>query len=395
MANILYFFPMNPLRVNAGSVQRAQALLIYCRDKGHQVDFINSNDYWGGVIDPSDIETLQRQRLIRNHFSLSKKPKVTHIFDFLRYNIPRVILRKIFKIGVTGIPDYATNFSRQLFRRILRENCYDYIIVSYAFWGNLIKNKAFTKQAKTIIDTHDFITAQEQHRKHFRLGKAFTDEIQRLNQFDEIWTVSVDEQYLFSQFCTNFVRLVPISGSYHPTDPATQKKFDLLYVGGDNPHNVRAIRWFFEEVYPKLPGSLRICMVGTINNVLPQYSNVVNIPQTDDLSSYYQQSRIAICPMLSGTGTKVKVIEALSYGLPVVCSPKGVDGLVNKRENGCLIADDAMQFAYFINRLIDDQKHYIVTSEQALRYYQQYHSVDYLYSVLDSALSAPISPQKS
>lgn len=394
MATILYFFPMNPLRVNAGSVQRAQTLLTYCRDKGHQVDFINSNDYWGGVIDPSDIEALKRQQLIRNHFSLSKKPKITHIFDFLRYNIPRVILRKIFKIGSTGIPDYATNYSRKLFDGILRQNCYDYVIVSYAFWGNLVKNKVLTGRAKTIIDTHDFITAQEQNRKHFRLGNAFADEIQRLNRFDEIWTVSADEHYLFSQFCTNFVRLVPISVAHYPTGIVAQKEFDLLYVGGDNPHNVRAIRWFFDEVYPKLPKSLRICIVGTINNVLSEYPNVTSIRQTDNLGSYYQRSRVAICPMLSGTGTKVKVVEALSYGLPVVCSPKGVDGLLNKRENGCLIADDAKQFVRLITQLTDNQKQYVAIHEEAQQYYRRYHSIDHVYAILDHAFGAPTSPQK-
>src|SRR5690606_21840171 len=278
MANILYFFPMNPLRIDAGSVKRAHTLLTYFRDRGHVVDFINSNDYWGGKIDESDILALKDQKLIRTHFSLSKKPPLTSLFDFLRYNIPRVIRQKILKIGATSIPDYATNYSRKLFNAILRENSYDYIIVSYAFWGNLVKYNGLTKQAKTIVDTHDFITAQEQHRRNFRLGSAFADEIQRLSQFDEIWAVSVDDQYLFGQFCPNPVRLVPICTTHQPVDSTAPQTFDLLYVGGNNPHNVHAMKWFFAEIYPKLPASLRICVVGTVNKTLPEYLNMTKIP---------------------------------------------------------------------------------------------------------------------
>lgn len=392
MATILYFFPANPWRVNAGNAQRARTLLTYFRDRGHTVDFINSNDYWGGPIDDADILELKRHRLIQAHFSLSRKPSVITLSNFLHHEIPRFIREKIVKVGKTSISDFAAGYSSSLFNKILKENTYDYIIISYALWGNLIRNNPLIKHAKTIVDTHDFITAQEQHWKKLKLGLAFSDEIQRLNLFDEIWTVSADEQYLFSQFCQKPVRLLPICLDADSTMSPMNKEFDLIFAGGDSIHNIRAVQWFFDKVYPYLPTSVRICLVGKINNVIAvDYNNVIKIREAEKLDTYYRRSRVAICPMLSGTGVKVKVVEALSYGLPVVCSPKGVDGLLNKRENGCLVAETAQEFADEIRKLIENDEFYIQLQHMALHYYRHYHSLEQLYRQLDNVFGYSVT----
>ncbi|WP_257666454.1 glycosyltransferase [Parapedobacter tibetensis] len=388
MANVLYFFPMNPHRVTAGNEQRARTLLTYFRDKGHTVDFVSSNDYWGGVIAEQDILSLKQQRLIRHHFSLSKKPHILGIKDFLRFEIIRFI-RKQLKPKRSGISNFTTDYSRSQFNKVIKTHSYDYIVISYAFWADLVKNnRNIGHSTMTIIDAHDFITAQEQPKVDIKLGSAFSDEIERLRVFDEIWAVSADEYYVFSQLCRKPVRLIPICADADSDEIASDKEFDLIFVGGDNPHNVKSIQWFFDEVYPKLPPSLRICIVGKINTVLPVYPNVVKIKQAVNLGAYYRKSRIAICPMLSGTGTKVKVIEALAYGLPVVCSPRGVDGLLNKRDNGCLIAETAESFANLIQRLSADMDFYASTQNQAISYHKKYHSLRHLYRVLDEVFDS-------
>jgi len=59
-----------------------------------------------------------------------------------------------------------------------------------------------------------------------------------------------------------------------------------------------------------------------------------------NLVEFYQNVSIVICPMFSGTGVKIKVLEALSYGIPVVTNQRGVDGLLNKSANGCLVTEN-------------------------------------------------------
>ena len=66
---------------------------------------------------------------------------------------------------------------------------------------------------------------------------------------------------------------------------------------------------------------------------------------------------------------KIKVVEAMSYGIPVVCTSRGVDGLPDKTRNGCLVADDAAAFAGHINRLVCDTVFYKQCQQQVKDYF--------------------------
>src|SRR5690606_17716695 len=120
---------------------------------------------------------------------------------------------------------------------------------SYIYWADLIHDIRSFSNARTIIDTHDFMTSQCQQNTNFQLGPFFEEEISRLRMFDEIWTISVDEQYLFSRFCPGNVRWIPpmLDPPAAPlqTDTAGEP-FDLLYIASDNPHNPIAAQWFFK-----------------------------------------------------------------------------------------------------------------------------------------------------
>ncbi|MBE8722319.1 glycosyltransferase [Sphingobacterium pedocola] len=385
---ILYFFPLNPLHSNAGSVTRARGILTYFRNKGYIVDFVNSDDEWGEELTLEDRNKLVSEGLARSSYGLSRNPPLKDFFGYLRYLIPALFLRKLFKYGTSRLTDYNNFNRRKQFNTILKRDKYDYIIISYAYWANLIKDNSFASDARLIIDTHDWLTAQDQSRKRFEIGKGFSDEIERLNLFDEIWTVSSDEQYVFEQFCRKPVHLIPIGFQSNFSSGIQRDSnnvyFDAIYVASDNMHNIKACNWFFRYVYPSLPKDISFCIIGTINKYVPDLPNVTKVEYVEDLNDYYYRSKLAICPMLSGTGVKIKVIEALSYGLPVVCNRRGVDGLVNKTENGCVVTDDGDDFSRLILRLLRDNDFYEHVRNDGQLYFNRYHSIEAVYRNLDS-----------
>ena len=150
-----------------------------------------------------------------------------------------------------------------------------------------------------------------------------------------------------------------------------------------NEHNIKSAQWFFEKVYPLLPLNISICVVGRICNYIGDYSNVTKIEFVEDLDTLYKQSKITICPMLSGTGVKIKVIESLSFGLPVVCNERGVDGLLNKNNNGCLVAEDENQFANNIIKLLKKEEFYNIIKSEAISFFDKNHSQSIVYQKLD------------
>ncbi len=372
---ILYFYPENPTTSNQGNNARAFALLQYFKNRNHKIDYI-------GIASKSfsevDLEAIKNANLIENGFLLKRDKRISKTFSYLfTYAIPNKLKGRIRDFDRTRFGH------KNQFSKILKDNQYDYIIISYAYWAELIRENKHLKEAKLIIDTHDFLTSQFQNQKRFNLGKYFNKEVELLNLFQKIWVISSDENYVFSQFVSSDVITIP-----HALEVKFQlnstKKYDLVYVASSNEHNVKSAKWFFEEVYPKLNTTLSICVVGKINEYIPELPNVTKIHFLEDLNQVYSESRVAICPMLSGTGLKIKVVEALSYGLPVVCNPRGIDGLINKTNNGCLVTVDASIFSKYIEQLLTDNNFYEQQQALAKNFFANYLSKEVVYSELDN-----------
>src|SRR5215217_2988487 len=264
MKKILYFFPDDVAKQNAGNKTRALELLKYFKHRGVQVDFASlqfeSADR-GCTADT--IEFVKSSGLAQNVYLLPRKPgKSNALFYFLRYKLWDLLYYWFTFPLKSDIPTFMTLTLKSAFEKLLQENEYDYIIISYIYYAEMVANKDILKGAKTIIDTHDFITAQFKYRKSFNLGITLQDEIKRLDKFDEVWAISGEEQYLFGQFCKAKVRLVPFmmepkTAGSHPSE----KRYDLIYVASNNVHNERSARWFFDEVYPLLPAGISICLI--------------------------------------------------------------------------------------------------------------------------------------
>ncbi len=389
MKKILYFFPDNVGKQNAGNKTRALQLLHYFKNRGFAVDYVSlMHEKTDRGTEQETIEMLTSSKLATNVHLLPRKPgKGNLLWYFFRYKVSDLFYHWIKYPLRSNIPPYLTIKLKHAFNKVLKQNDYDYIVISYVQCAGLIDDRALLKGSRTIIDTHDLITGQLKNKRNFSLGATFEDEISRLNTFDEVWAISSEEQYVFSQFIKKQVRLVPfiIEKEIEASPTLQAKKYDLIYVASDNVHNQRSSNWFFHNVYPLLPKGIRICVIGLINKFISKDIDVTRIAYAENLESYYTDARIALCPMLTGTGVKVKVVEALGYGLPVVSTTRGVDGLPNKRLNGCLVSDDATKFAENITILLNDNVFYHRLRIQALDFIRSSFSKEVLYSELDSA----------
>ena len=119
--------------------------------------------------------------LAKNLFILQRKPpKQNPITYFLRYKLWHWFYNmKLGKID-TSIPNHTTLNLRRHFDEILTNGQYDGIIISYAYWAHLIFDNNRTDKIPTIIDTHDFLTAQHVNDDEVQPGIAFGDEMKRM-----------------------------------------------------------------------------------------------------------------------------------------------------------------------------------------------------------------------
>lgn len=381
---VLYFFPENPLENDAGNKTRALQLLRYFKDRDMKVDFVSLRQGMSKW-DDEDIETFRQSEWTNKLYFIQKKPSKRNRLKYLiDFKIPNHYYKK--QLGAqSSLNTDISIHKKKSFERILQDNKYDYIIISYLYWSDLVRT-SYVSGSKTIVDTHDFLTLHHTQDTKFSLGATFEDEIKKLNGFDEAWTISSDEQFVFGQFCTTPVRLIPpYFDRPQQVDPTAPKIYDLIYVASDNPHNIRSSQWFFEKVFPLLDPRLSVCVIGKISAHISEYPNVHKVPYAEDLHEYYSQSKIALCPMLSGTGVKIKVVEALSYGLPVVCTSRGTDGLPNKINNGCLVSDSQQGFLQHISTLLQNPLHYQQQSHWGTALFNQHFTTEAVYAQLDEA----------
>lgn len=383
---ILYFMPDNPVQRDAGNKAHTLQMLEYFNSRQQDIELhYVGEQYWSGW-GPEEVqefkETFPYCSLHVLHRKLPKRNKLSYFF---KYKLPNAYRKNKWMVRMPALPNNNTIQLQEGFNALLQKMTFDYIIISYVTWASLIENNPYLNNAILINDTHDFITAQHKLKHNFRLGESFQREMELLSLFDETWSQSFDEQYLFSQFLPGTHRFIPIMYQpqyFYNLEPRA-KKYDLIFVGSRNENNQESLNWFFAEVYPLLSKELNICIIGKICDYIPSFPNVEKLRFVKDLNDYYNDTKIAICPMLNGTGVKVKVVEAMSFGLPIVCTLRGLDGLPSKTENGCLCGNTKEEFANHINDLLNNSKYYKKTQKQSIEMFATYFDQGKCYENLD------------
>jgi glycosyltransferase involved in cell wall biosynthesis len=143
--------------------------------------------------------------------------------------------------------------------------------------------------------------------------------------------------------------------------PASRSGATLLFVGAlGYPPNADAVRWFVHEVL----GHVRLAAPHVVLRVvgggeaaldgLRGIDGVEILGRVDDLQAELDAATVAVVPIRSGSGTRLKVLEALANRLPIVATHLGAEGIDVVDGVHLLLADDAPAFARACLRLVED-----------------------------------------
>ena len=146
--------------------------------------------------------------------------------------------------------------------------------------------------------------------------------------------------------------------------------------------NRDGLRWFIETVFPAIKegvGEVKLLVAGSnpTEEIMGFDGQDVLIKgYVADTGGLFQGSRVFVAPLRYGAGIKGKIVEAMSYGLPVVTTSIGAEGLGLKDGEDAMIADDPAEFAAKVLQLCTSPITWSKVSENSLRYVEANTSPD-------------------
>lgn len=189
-----------------------------------------------------------------------------------------------------------------------------------------------------------------------------------LRRFDRVFVCSeLDCTYLLERAWSPSVRVVPnIAAPFVGSTTAGRQAdpFMLFFVGTLRyAPNLDGVDFLLDEVVPALraraPRPFHLVVAGDGLDArhrwrLAHSPDVMAAGPVGDLAPFYRCARAALVPIRAGGGTRIKVIEAMSQGVPVVSTAKGVEGLAARPGVEVLVGDSAAAMAEHCNRLMRD-----------------------------------------
>jgi polysaccharide biosynthesis protein PslH len=135
------------------------------------------------------------------------------------------------------------------------------------------------------------------------------------------------------------------------TDAGTAKWPGLYHIGSMNwMPNEEGIRWFLDEVWPLLKKQIPGLSLTLAGRFMPPWlvsgyrSGVEVVGEVPDARQFALAHSIAIVPLLSGSGIRIKIIEAMALGKIVITTSIGAEGIHYTDKGNILIADSPPDF---------------------------------------------------
>ena len=259
-------------------------------------------------------------------------------------------------------------------REILEKESFDIVHVESIFLTPYVPLIRKYSDAKIILRAHNVEhliwrqvaqsctnSLKRWYLKHLSLTlRAY--ELEHLNDYDGVVCITKNDAEVFRQAgCRKPVVSIPFGVDSGEVPSVEVEPDSLFHIGAmDWLPNQESIRWLLEEVWPVVHREVPQAKLYLAGRKMPsQWMNatiegVSVIGEVPDAMYFIGSKKINVVPLLSGSGIRVKIIEAMSIGKTVITTTVGAQGIDYTDGENILIADTPEQFARQIKRCLDD-----------------------------------------
>ncbi len=363
---VLFLCNKSPYPAREGGPIAMNSLIEGLLDAGHLVKIlaVNSDKYH---VDPSEIPADYKQKtgIELVHLDLRVKPveAFLNLFTSSSYHVERFI---------------SSDFRKKLLD-ILQRYQFDIVQLETLFMMPYVADIRTHSKAKVILRAHNI-----EHLIWKRLSQQAGNAIKRwylnhltrtlkrfelksLEQVDGIAAITRKDAAFFRGLTATPVIDIPfgIRLREKKTEVSGKTLPALFHIGAMNwIPNEEGIRWFLDDVWPEVHKRyplLEFHLAGRympnwlFTGYKPQVKVLGEVPNADD---FVQSNDIAIVPLLSGSGIRIKIIEAMAQGKAVITTEIGAEGILYQNEHNILIANNKMEFLNALEKCIKQPDFY-------------------------------------
>jgi len=314
-----------------------------------------------------------------------EKTKIDGVFVDTRVNIIDAFSALVTSDSYNISRFFSTDFDRKLVER-LNENQYDIVHLESLFMTPYISTIRRMSGAKIVLRSHNLEhliwerlanttrnTAKRMYLNHLA-SKLKTYEKKTINEVDGIAAISFDDTNRFQKFkCKVPLITVPFGidlEKYKYQEKQNQTFENLFHIGAMNwAPNKEAINWMLDEIWPELSKlNVQLHLAGRETpESLKKLSDQKLIVHGDveNAIDFMNQNDVMIVPLLSGSGMRVKIIEAMALGKVVITTTIGGEGIDYINGEHLLIADTPTEFVNHVRQLIENNEKAVSISRNA------------------------------
>jgi glycosyltransferase involved in cell wall biosynthesis len=360
----LFLCNKSPWPAHEGGPIAMNSLIQGLLNEGHQVKIlaVNSDKY---NVRESDIpiEFLNKTGIELIHLNLNINPlhAFFNLFTSKSYHVQRFI-SKAFDKRLTAV---------------LQQEVFDVIQFETVFMAPYLGTVRKYSQARVILRAHNI-----EHLIWERLAKSTVNPIKKwylqhlsntlkqyelniINTVDGIAAITKSDADYFKKHTEKPVTDIPFGidlNKYKPcgNSPASPS---LFHLGSMNwIPNIEGIKWFIDKVWPIITRQhpdLKLYLAG---RYMPEWllkthvHNIEIVGEVADAKQFICSKSIAIVPLLSGSGIRIKIIEAMALGRAVVSTSIGAEGINVRNEIDLLLANEPEAFARAVHQLVTNPR---------------------------------------
>ena len=328
-----------------------------------------------------DFLTLTKPTELADQEYIDKNFKNFYYFDQKSVNSRLSSLEKLTALLPWQLTEYYSKDIQSRINKIVEENQYDFIFIFKLNPVLYFLRLPRRWHKKIIVDFDDMLSnLYLKHYKNFITAQKnslslWWYEREAMKHFSRVFVCSKDA---VSKIHHKYHRKIGIIPNIFPTAKddflgAPADKNRLLFVGSlDYFPNTEGLKWFFNDIWPDVKKKyphLKFTVIGRINgssnSLYTLFGNPKDVDITVNVPSvylYYQNCFASITPLLNGSGTRLKILESIAYGRPVLTTKKGMEGLDFKDQKELFIFKDPASFINAYETLLNDDAYQQVTA---------------------------------